>query len=83
MKCRFCLKISTKRHYCENQFCYEKIFQQFFIDIMLDYKPKDFLEFFCQCMRYIHLNDMFKESENPSDVVRKNLKIFVNEYDCF
>ena len=50
---------------------------------MLDCKPLDFLDFFCSCMRYIHLNNIFKESENSSDIVRKNLEIFVKEYDCF
>ena len=83
MICRFCSKRPTKRHYCEYQFCYENIFHQFFINIMLDYKPVDFLDFFCLCMRYIYLNNMFTESENCSDIVRKNLELFIMEYDSF
>ena len=50
---------------------------------MLDYQPVDFLDFFCSCMKIIHENDMFKDSINPSDIVRENLKIFILDYDCF
>ena len=50
---------------------------------MIDVQPIDFLDFFCNCMKRIHEENMFSESVNPSDVVRENLKIFVNEYDCF
>lgn len=50
---------------------------------MLDHKPKDYLDFFCHCMKVINKNELFSESMNPSDLVRDNLLMFINDYDCF
>ncbi len=83
MKCAFCKRRSTKRHFCRKMFCYKNIFYPFFINIMLQYKPLDFLDFYCKSMKYINVNKLFQESSNPSDIVRSNLIIFVNENDCY
>ena len=50
---------------------------------MLDYRPTDYLDFFCISMRHICLNKMFVDSPNTSDIVRDNLKYFIEDYDCF
>lgn len=81
--CKFCNKQLTKRHFCANQYCYENVLLQFFINIMLDYNPDNSLDFFCLCMKRINQNDIFQESSNISEVVRYNLNIFLCDYDCF
>ena len=81
--CKFCHKRLTKRHFCANQYCYEEIFLQFFINILLDYNPLSSLDFFCLCMKRIYENDIFRESLDISNVVKHNLNIFICDYDCF
>lgn len=83
-RCRFCLKrTSVLVHMCSKKYCYNYIFKQFFVGVMLDHKPKDYLDFFCHCMKVINKNELFSESMNPSDLVRDNLLMFINDYDCF
>ena len=82
-ECRYCLKRTSETHMCSKQYCYEYIFEQFFVSIMLDHKPCDYLEFFCFCMKHINENELFVESMNPSDLVRDNLIMFINDYDCY
>ena len=51
--------------------------------LYLEFKPTNFLDFFCVIMKYINDYELFIESENPSNVVRDNLVYFIQEFDCF
>ena len=83
VQCDFCNQNVLNNHLCSKLFSYEYIFKDFFLKIALDYKPLDYLDFFCKCMKIIHVEGLFSESVNPSDIVKENLIRFLGEYDCF
>ena len=79
--CKFCQVLHTKVNICSRQYCYEYIFTQFLKNILLDYKPKNLLEFNHYAMRKIIDNNLFIESPDPFVIMRENLEIFIQDYD--
>ena len=83
MKCSFCNKTFVKKHLCYKSYCYEYIFKQFFINIFLDFKPINSIEFYSCCQKRIIKLNMFKEVPNPFNILSDCLQIFLQEYECF
>ena len=79
--CKFCHVLHPKIDICSRQYCYEHIFIQFFINILLDYKPKTILEFYYYATKEIKDNSLFIESPDPFVIMRKNLELFTQDYD--
>ena len=80
MNCQFCFSEATKKHLCSKLFCYEYIFKQFFINILIDFKPdKD--EFYNFCINRIERYKMFAFVPNPYDIMNECLEIFIKEYN--
>ena len=83
MNCLFCKNICSSTSICPKMFCYEYIFKQFFINILLDFKPKNTVEFFKCCQKRINDLNLFKDVPNPYTILEICLKIFLEEYECF
>ena len=83
MNCLFCDERITNNHLCYKSYCYEYIFEQFFINILLDCKPRNPEEFFDYCQRRINNINLFKYIPNPYNILKYCLKIFLDEYECF
>ena len=83
MNCLFCDEITVNKHLCFKLYSYEYIFKQFFINILLDFKPRNSTEFYnCSKKRIKQLN-MFKEVPNPYNIMIHYMEIFFQEYECF
>ena len=79
--CRFCHELHTRTMLCSKKYCYEYIFIQFFINILIDFKPRTFLEFDNFATKKIKDNNLFIESPDPFVIMRENLVIFTKDYD--
>ena len=80
MNCKFCFSAASKVHLCPNMFCYEYIFKQFFINIVLDFNPnKD--EIYNLSINRIGSYKMFNFVPNHYDIMKESLTIFLEEYD--
>lgn len=73
----------TKKHICAKIFCYEYIFRDLIISILLDFQPVDKTNFYEVCENVIISENLFNEVPNPYDIMRYCMDIFVEEYECF
>ena len=79
MNCQFCSRKVTKKHLCSKMFCYEHIFKQIFINIVLDFKPdKD--DFYNVCIKRIDRYKMFNYIPNPYPILKECMEIFIKDY---
>ena len=79
MNCKFCFSKTTKKHLCHKMFCYEYIFKQFFINILLDFNPNK-NEFYNFCVKRIEQYKIFNFVPNPYDIMKECLVIFLEDY---
>ena len=69
---------------CAQLFYYKHILSPFFWNIMLTHKPEDSIEYFNLCLRHIKENNLFNgASVDLSQMIRRNLNLFMIENDCF
>ena len=83
MNCPFCDEAITHEHLCSKLYSYEYIFKQFFINVLIDFKPRNSEEFFDCCQKRINDLNLFKDVPNPYNILKICLKIFLEEYECF
>ena len=60
-------------------FCYEYIFMQFFINILLDFTPNK-NEFYDFCIKRIEQCKKFNFVPNPYDIMKECMVIFLEDY---
>ena len=83
MNCLFCDERTVNKHLCSKLYIYEYIFKQFFINILLDFKPRNSTEFYNCCVRRIQQLKLFKEVPDPYNIMVECLDVFLREYECF